>query len=348
MEAIQLKCPNCAAPIKFNAEQQCFLCEFCDSHFTNDEINAANARNEQPVSPEQQQEFSEHTNCYACESCGAEIVADENTAAAFCYYCHSPVTLRGKVSGELRPELIIPFANTREAAGEMYKKWIRRKIFAPSDFKSSAQLEKIVGLYVPYWLADCDVDADYVFDAKTVSSRTAGDKRYTTTKVYEVFRKARMTFKGIPADGSKKLDDELLDSIEPYDYTKFQPFTMSYFSGFYADKYDIDKADVFQRIMQRAKDASSTLLTADVTGYSSVSIKTDNLRSLKTTWHYAMLPVWFMTYIYNNKSYYFALNGQTGKLGGIAPISKLKVALFTAGVGVLSALIFGFLIGGLS
>ncbi|MGN0674711.1 MAG: hypothetical protein ACI4KG_03100, partial [Oscillospiraceae bacterium] len=65
-------------------------------------------------------------------------------------------------------------------------------------------------------------------------------------------------------------------------------------------------------------------------------------------WHYAMLPVWFMTYIYSGKKYFFAINGQTGKVAGIPPISIKKLiimaACIIAGVGAVGAFVAGGII----
>ena len=59
-----------------------------------------------------------------------------------------------------------------------------------------------------------------------------------------------------------------------------------------------------------------------------------------------MLPVWFMSYMYNGKVYEFAINGQTGKLAGTPTLSKAKLALFSCAVGAAVAVI-GMLIGGI-
>lgn len=341
MEALQLKCPNCGAAVEFKADAQRFICDFCGSDFTEAEINAANEI-ERKTAVEQDNYFSGHTNLYLCQSCGAEIVSDENTAATFCHYCHGAVVLKGRVSGALQPELIIPFKYNRDLAEKAFENWCAKKWFLPGDFKSQRQLEKMVGLYVPFWLADCTVDASVVCDAKNVSSHVSGNYRITHTKVYSVERAALMEYRGVPADGSKKLDDSLMDAIEPFDYTAFVPFNMNYFSGFYADKYDVDKETTFPRIKERMRQGAEQVLMNDINGYTSVSKQSANMAVKKAAWHYAMLPVWFMTYIHRGKKYFFALNGQTGKVAGIPPVSGKKLAL----LGTILFLIFAVL-GGL-
>ncbi len=341
---LQLKCPNCSATIGFNAEKQLFVCEYCDSQFTEEEINEANGKEADEIPAPDTAEFSEHTNLFICENCGAEIVSDENTAATFCHYCHGNVTLKGRVTGEYQPELIIPFKIDKTVAEDTFKKWCGKKWFLPGSFTSKAQLEKMVGLYVPFWLADCKVDATADFECKKIHSYRSGDYRITNTKVYNAKRGSKMEYRGIPADGSKKLEDKLMDAIEPFDYNEFLPFSMNYFSGYYADKYDVDKSGALVRIRQRMDEGIMQELARSVHGYSSVVRKSSSVRILSTKWHYAMLPVWFMTFIYGGKKYFFAINGQTGKVSGIPPLSVKKLLLL--GLGITAAFgLFG-LIGG--
>lgn len=348
MDTVQLKCPNCGAPINLDPSSQTFACEFCGSDFSKSEIEGANKSDfssENESSAAQNTEFADNTNLYICDSCGAEIVTDENTAATFCHYCHGAVTLKGRVSGALQPELIIPFAINREKAEETFHKWCGKKWFVPSDFRTEAQLEKMVGLYVPFWLADCDLDVTAEYEAKQIHSHRSGNYRITNTKVYSVSRAARMTYKGVPADGSQKLDDKLMDSVEPFNYNDLKPFSMSWFSGFYADKYDVDKAEALKRIKERMTNGAYEKLSSTVNGYSSVSCRSKNLRVLSTKWHYSMLPVWFMTYIHAGKKYFFAVNGQTGKVAGKLPISAMKLGAFALALFLVVGAVFGFLIG---
>lgn len=349
MEAVQYKCPNCSGELTFKPDKQAFGCDFCLSSFTEEEIKQACADAENSIpSPEAlqtQQEFSEHTNVYHCGSCGAEVICEENETATFCYYCHEPVIMSGKMSGDYTPDKVIGFKLTRENAIEKFKAWCGKRIFLPKDFNTDTQLEKMTGLYVPFWIADCDMKADFMGSAEKIRRWTSGSYRYTETKYYEIVRSAKVFTDGIPADGETKIDDLLMESIEPYDYNDAKDFSMSYLSGFFADKYDVDKAAVFPRIRSRAAEAAKNVIRNSIVGYDRVSARSENYRILNTKWQYMLLPVWFMTYRYNGEVYSFAINGQTGKLAGTPPLDKKKLALFSVGFGLISALI-AFLIGG--
>ena len=53
------------------------------------------------------------------------------------------------------------------------------------------------------------------------------------------------------------------------------------------------------------------------------------------------VPVWISSFKYKEKTYQFAVNGQTGKVGGKAPVSALRVILaILIGTGILVGLYF--------
>lgn len=339
--AISNKCPNCGGELNWDAEKQLFVCGWCDSEFPEGEVIRQNAARSQAggTAAAEQENFASDTDVYICQSCGAEIFCDHNTAATFCYYCHNPVALGGRLSGEYRPEMVIPFQLSRQQAEDAFKAHCKKKWFLPSDFLGKSQLEKITGLYVPFWLADCDTDASVTAEGSEVITRHYGSTTEVTTKVYELERAARMSYKGVPADGSRKIDDTLMDAIEPFDYRMLRVFEMSYLSGFFCDKYDVGKEEVFVRIQKRVEEGAEQVLTDDMRRYSSIMIKSKNVRILDTKWHYMMLPVWFLTYRHRDKIYSFAMNGQTGKFAGIYPVSRAKTALAAAIAGIITGII---------
>lgn len=351
LETAQYNCPNCNARLKFTPETQELSCEYCDSSFSIEEIQKIYADKEDLVNhkpPEEkaeEDEFAAGTNLYHCSSCGAEIMCDNEQTALFCYYCHNPVILAGKMTGDYKPSKVIGFKITREQAVAKFKEWCGGKKFIPADFKSAQQLEKMTGLYVPFWIADTQTQAD--FEATGINSRswTSGGYRYTERREYQVTRRGTINAHGIPADGESKIDDELMEAIEPFDYSELKPFSMSYLSGFFADKYDVDKAAVFPRIRDRANQASREAVRSSLGSYGSMNVRTERYNIQKTDWEYMLLPVWFMTYKYDGKIYEFAVNGQTGKLAGTPPLDTGKLFRLCAGIAAgVAALIY--LIGG--
>jgi DNA-directed RNA polymerase subunit RPC12/RpoP len=348
---IVYKCINCGGPLEFKAETQNWICDYCLSEFTENDvrnfIRNESLQTEATIGEESLQqkqvlndEFMENATGYSCQSCGAEIVTDENTAATFCYYCHNPTIIPRRLEGEFRPEKVIPFKLEREKATEMFKNWCKKKPLLPKFFSSSSQLEKLSGIYVPFWLFDSDTIGNVSGEAKKVRTYTQGDIRYTEIKYYRVIREGMATFKSVPADGSKKMDDSLMEVLEPYDYSELKDFSMSYLSGYFAEKYDMDENDVYERVSKIMKRHLNTLLEDTIQGYSVVNIKNSNVDLKNVEAAYVLLPVWMFTYQFKGKTYIFAMNGQTGKIAGRLPISIGRTCTW---FGMISASVFGVL-----
>jgi DNA-directed RNA polymerase subunit RPC12/RpoP len=355
METKNLTCPNCGGDMRFSPEKQKTVCEWCNSEFTAEELAEAGVGAEvsdgaaaaeaaaEAARAAGSAEFAEHTSLYVCSACGAEIITDETTSAAECYYCHNPVVLQGRLEGKFRPDRIIPFTITREKAEDIFRNWVKKKWFVPTEFKSNRQLERLAGVYTPFWLADCKINAQYDGEGQIVRSYTSGNWHITNTRVYYVERGAYMNYDKLPADGSEKLNDAFMDSIEPYDYTEMTDFNMNYLTGFYADKYDVDKDQVLVRIKNRASESAMQFLRNDMSGYTTVIPKYQNVNIIKTDWQYALLPIWFMTFNYKGRRYDFAVNGQTGKVSGLAPLSNKRLLLAAAILGVIGEIVALFL-----
>lgn len=355
MSVVTYKCPNCGGPLGFNAESQSWKCEFCLSDFNSEEIEKiSEQQNQTGENPENENteesarkdsEFEEKARTYICSSCGAEIVTDDTTAATFCYYCHNTAILPGRLSGEYRPAKVIPFKFERDRATEMFIKWCRKKPLLSKDFTSSSQLKLLSGVYIPFWLFDCDVRGRMSAEGRQVRSWTSGNKKYTETKYFDIHRAGTASFKGVPADGSKKTEDKLVRILEPYDYNQLEDFSMSYLSGYLAEKYDIGKDEVFGGVSERIKDYTDTLLRNTIMGYSSVSVRDSSVDIYDAKATYVLLPTWMFTYNYKGKTYVFAMNGQTGKIAGNLPLSKGRMA---AWFGIISAITFAItFIGGM-
>jgi DNA-directed RNA polymerase subunit RPC12/RpoP len=296
---------------------------------------------------EQEAMFGEYNALYNCPSCGAAVVTDGNTSATKCVYCLSPVILTGRLSGEYKPSKLIPFKITKEQAEGMFKEYCKKRWFLPSDFRSGAKLDDMMAIYVPYWISDNTTSGSITASCKNIRSWRQGDYQYTETKEYIAVRAGSMDFAGIPHNASTRTDDVLMECIEPFNYLEKADFKMSFLSGYIAEKYDVEKDAVFPRIKERSVNAATDVMRKSITGYSSVTVTGNTLDIKKNKWEHYLLPVWLLSYKYNDKFYHFAINGQTGKFAGDLPVSKAKLALATAGAAVLAnAGVAGIMLGG--
>ena len=346
MESIQYKCPNCNADLRFSPKKQGFICEFCDSFFTLEECKQANEQMQAETAQNApaSDEFAEGNQLYHCQSCGAELITDLNTTATECVYCHNPVVLKGRLSGEYRPSKVIPFKIPREQAVNIFKTWCGNRKFLPKDFLSDSQLVHLHGVYVPFWVADCHIRGRMQAECHKIRRWSSGEYQYAEIKEYQVIRDAELDFEGIPADGESKVPDNLMEAIEPFDYRETVPFEMAYLSGFMSDKYDVNKAQVFPRVRNRAVNGSDQMIRSSMVGYDTVRVLQSDMNVLQTKWQYMLLPVWFMSYIYKGKQYDFAINGQTGKQAGTPPLDTGKLNLL--GLSIVAACTLIGILGG--
>ena len=339
MAAIEYKCPNCGASLKFDAKSQKVVCEFCGSEFDPQQLKKYNEELSQK--PQEKMEWEETTeefsaeesaslNVYTCNSCGGEIYADENTSATTCPYCGNPVILKGRLQGALKPDFVIPFKNTNDDLVPIMSKYLKKKIFLPGKFKTENKIKEIKGLYVPFWIHDADVDGTVRWKGYTESSWVSGDYRYTEKKYYSIIRAGQIGFDHIPVDGSKKMPDQLMESIEPFDFKGALKFEPSYLTGYLSDKYDVNKEEVFPRANQRIKEGTIDQFATTISrSYRGLSVENTNLSLYNTHVDYALYPVWLMSTQYKEKNFLFAMNGQTGKMTGNLPCAKLKAFLLS-------------------
>ena len=336
------KCPCCDAGLAFGADNQNLVCEYCGSEFDLDTVKAYNDAITKTVQDvlswdaDEKREWSnseeEHLRVFSCPTCGGEILTDENTAATFCPFCSNPSILPARVSGGLKPDAILPFQKTKEDAKSAFLKLCQGKPLLPKFFTKEQQLEKITGIYVPFWLYDCSGDFDGNYKATRITHWSDANYNYTKTDHFLLSRGARADFTGIPMDGSSKMDDTFMESIEPFDYSQLVPFDTAYLSGYFADKYDVPSDQGESRIQQRVSKSMDDMLHSSFLGYSTVIPTGRNLKINNSKAKYVLLPVWMLNTMYNGKNYTFAMNGQTGKMTGALPICKRQSVLWFTGI----------------
>ena len=335
MSVTNHKCPNCNAGLPFNAKKGLWVCEYCHSEFTEEQLNEYMKKENDEASNKKSKTKKTETDefnmdIYRCPSCGAQIIADENTTATFCVYCKNPAIIKEKFKGEFNPDYILPFSKTKNDAINAFKHFSKGKIFTPNDFTNPKNISEITPIYIPFWTYSCSTDGSIDVDARKVTHWRSGNYNYTKTDYYDVRRSGTVDFDKVPADGSTKFDDNIMDSIEPYDYSALKDFNMSYLSGFFSENYDVSKEETFKRVETRINQTAIDKLSSDIVGYSSKFVKDSNININGLDTKYVLLPVWMLNTKYNDKIYTFAMNGQTGKIVGNIPIDKTKLFIKTS------------------
>ena len=349
----EYKCPCCGGAIAFDSTIQKMKCPYCDTEFEMDALKGYDAELQDEETDSMEWETAaggewgegetDGLRTYVCKSCGGEIVGDANTAATSCPFCDNPIVMMGQFSGSLKPDLVIPFKLDKKAAKENYYKHLQGKKYLPKVFKKENHVDEIKGVYIPFWLFDVDADARITYEAEKVHVSRSGDTEYTTREIYQVYREGTISFDHVPADGSRKMDDTLMESIEPYNFQEAVPFQQAYLAGYLADRYDVNVDERIDRARERIRVCTEQAFRKTVRGYNgSTSVKDSNVQIHNASYWYAMYPVWILNTTWKGEKFIFAMNGQTGKMVGDLPIDRSK---FWKSVGIRTLLIWGVLYG---
>lgn len=324
-EVTEYKCPRCGGALSFDTALQKMKCQFCDTDFDVEAIREAEnsfGNDDMNWQGEAEEWNDSHMRVYVCTSCGGEIIADEVVSATECPFCQNPVILKGNLSGELKPDLIIPFKLDKKMAVEKFRQHLSDKKLLPKFFRSENKIEEIKGIYVPFWTYNTGANAFICYKGEKVSHSSDINYDYTERSYFSAVREGRIEFENIPVDASQKISDDLMESIEPFDFSEALPFHGEYLSGFFADKYDVTKEECSCRANERIKVTTENAFRSTVQGYSSVETLDSRIVLSGGKIRYALLPVWILNVIWNDKKYIFAMNGQTGKFVGDLPLDK--------------------------
>lgn len=352
MDTLQeYKCPCCGGAIAFDSTLQKLKCPYCDTEFEVETLeNYGKELESEPddsmnwetsAGGDWQEGEAEGLRSYVCKSCGGEIVADDTTAATSCPFCGNPIVMSGQVSGYLKPDYVIPFKLDKKAAKEALKKHYSGKKLLPKVFKDENHIDEIRGVYVPFWLFDADADAHIRYRATRVRVWSDRDYNYTETAFFSVVRGGSIGFQRVPVDGSSKMPDDLMESIEPFYFDDAVDFHTAYLAGYLADKYDVDAEASVERANERIKNSTADAFAQTVQGYATVTPEASGIHLQNGRAKYALYPVWLLNTTWKGKKYTFAMNGQTGKFVGDLPLDKGAYKKWLFGLaGIVGAAVF--------
>ena len=222
--------------------------------------------------------------------------------------------------------------------------------FGPGKLKTRALVDRVHGVYIPYWTFDAQVVCPW--DAE------AGHYYYTTETYQEGGRtrtrqvrhvrwvpasgEIQHFFDDEPIPGTRGVSHALLKQVEPFPTQELRPYDRAYLSGFVVEHYQIVLFDAAQSSQEAMAIKLQAMAAAQIPGDTYRNLQIHPVYSARTFKH-ILVPVWLLSYNFREKAYQVVVNGVTGRMAGEYPKSPWKIALL-----VLAAIIVALTIAMLS
>jgi DNA-directed RNA polymerase subunit RPC12/RpoP len=285
------------------------------------------------------EETGEHTT-FKCDACAAEIDKPPGKDAFACPFCGSDIVATAKSHKLIKPKSLLAFRIEQAEVRARFRNWVRKLWFAPNALKKFNRMERLAGIYIPYWTYDCNTTSAYTGQRGEHYYVTVGSgknrRRERRTRWYSASGVVFNSFNDVLVLASESLPRKLADNLEPWGLRDLVPYEDAYLSGFQAESYQIDLVGGFVHAKEIMAGHIRDTVRGDIGGdeqrIDSVSTRYDHL-----TFKHILLPIWISAYRYRGKTYRYLVNGRTGEVQGERPYSWIKITLAVLGGAVVAA-----------
>lgn len=345
-ESTSFKCPSCGGVMVFDPQDQSLKCDYCKNVVTltddRQDPTAYGFDNDNELEP---QVWGEKSHSVKCKNCGAQTVFDAYIVADKCPFCGNSNIQEEVITTGIMPESIIPFKVSAEIAIGQYKKWIKRKWLAPTKLKKGVSSENVnlTGMYVPCWSFDANTSSFYTAMAGEYYYVTVYRTEMRNGKSEQVAHQERRTrwypvsgqyledFRDYIVDSSIHIDDNMMARIQPYNINELKPYKSEYLSGFKAERYSVDLKTGWETAKERLYGLIARGIEAQINADEVADLRFKTSYGNKKYKH-ILLPLWFSSFKYKDKTYGYMINGQTGRVDGKSPLSPWKVTALVTGI----------------
>lgn len=353
-DLLHVKCNNCGAQMVFNAQKQMLHCENCGNEQAIQtatdkivEVSITEALNLDNIATG----LDTPTKAFHCNTCGAVTAVAADTVTITCSFCNGTnVNQEAFDNRVIRPFGILPFKIVKKDANERFKTWIGSGWFHPNDLKHLAEMNRLDGIYIPFW----------TYDAQTESSWTAESgyhyyetEEYTDSEGNTQTREVQRT-RWVPSWGNYDnwFDDVTVvasGGIKQSRVEDIYPFTLSSAVN-YEPKFMLGwKSEVYAKDVKQGFAVAENIMDQFIEKEIIKQIPGDTYRFLQIntrksdiTFKHLLLPIWVAAYQYGNKTYQVVVNGETGKISGEKPLSWIKITLAVLAVAIVAFAIYYF------
>jgi hypothetical protein len=336
-KARKFPCEGCGADLRWEPGVTAMKCPYCgmEKDIAPSTVKIAERSVDAALRAPRNLGWGLERKVIVCKRCGAHTTLDPLVSASSCAFCGTTAVVEAPADANVvRPEGLLPFHIPRDGAMQSFRSWLGTLWLRPNDLKSASRIDKMQGVYIPFW----------TFDAATQSHWTAeaGYYYYVNVQVQEngrsVTRSERRTrweyaagqlqrfFDDVPVPASRGIDSSISQNIEPFPTADLTPYDPSFLSGFLAEENAVDLPEALESAKERMRGEIRDACAAAVPGDTHRNLEVETAFSA-LAYKNALLPIWISAYDYHGKPYRFLVNGVTGKCSGTAPWSWIKVTL---------------------
>lgn len=328
-------CPQCGAPTHYDVTVSGVACEHCGYQvpLQVQAVGRAAAVAEFTLEniAQSQSGWGIARRQLHCQACGAELELAENALTATCPFCASnQVNLRQAPGDHLRPRYLIPFQVPPAECQQRAQRWLGQGWYHPKTLSALAASQPFAGIYLPFWTFGARIVVHWQAEVGYEHKRRYFDR---TTKTWrnrtQIEWRAETgqysaTYRDLPVMGSLHVRQSLLARIWPFHLEALVDYTPDYLAGWQAQVYDIP--------LETAWGEGKNRMREQVKVECRQSIRSRHVRNFAMTadfedevWRFILLPVYLMSYRYQERSFQVLVNGQTGAIGGQKPVEWQKI-----------------------
>ncbi len=347
-------CAACGAQAEWNPARQLLVCPFCGTAapFTVDAASGAIVENDLVKAlrelPDEQRGWLTEKRTVQCQSCKAVSVFDPDRVGQTCDFCGSPALVDYKeIKAPIRPQSLLPFKVAESQVREQIHRWYASRWFAPNALKARALVDRVRGVYIPYWTFDaqavCPWEAEAGHYYYTTESYRDGKGQLQTRQVQHVrwepaSGEVTHVFDDEPVPGTQGISLALLKGVEPFPTADLVAYDTAFLSGFVVEHYQVVLLDAAQN--------AEAAMTRELRGMCAAQVPGDTYRNLQIhpvfsgrTFKHILAPVWLLIYNYRAKAYQVVVNGYTGRMSGEYPKSAWKIAFLVIAMIVIALIV---------
>ena len=201
------KCPSCGGTLSYDPATGGLICNFCGRAVAVQTMPAAPGLGYslQELQNNVGRRLQSTAKQVVCGTCGGTFLAESSSISGLCPYCGSnSITVAGNSTGTLEPTGVIPFKISKDEAQAMFKQWISGRRLSPMDIAKNSEITDLVGVYVPYWVFDCDTYTPY--NGKFGRTYGSGDDTYT--KYHKSSGVSKLPIRNLTLVASSRLEND--------------------------------------------------------------------------------------------------------------------------------------------